>query len=383
MHCNVRPTSPTVQLTEFPPQKPDHCPGHGNFQVGGAGSGAVSPRVKQTSPATSFRGGLSWPDRVSRTSTRNHASPTRASDSHPSSNHTLESKGTYTKGARLYEPEVTVRRKMEEPTRERKREDSYDARNYEVRCLRDLARKGKESVSSHFGTVAVPDSPTLSAAEDNAEGECYLVRNLNTSMSIKSIQTSFLPHDSTLKPRKSAQTIASTVDFQSSRHKTVVNRRSKSQEQIKITKEELKKNLLELIEEVSKTSQRKKIIRDELIKKLFESNGNERVTKENRYYKKREQCHKYASTFCPTVCDYVGDYQELLGQLKHCYGDTQQVLQSEVTPFRISEYQQLDFVLKDWINNLDIKTVNQDSLARRELLNDLEEKIKVVFKNRD
>ncbi|XP_022817059.1 uncharacterized protein LOC111349933 isoform X2 [Spodoptera litura] len=478
MHCNVRPTSPPVQLTEFPPQRPDLCPGHGNFQVGGNGSGVVNPHGKPTSSSASFRGGLSWPDRgsvcsarpsmevdafanslrkypclsperssevmerlinyqgkgYSKTSTRNQASPTRI-DSYPCSYHTLESKGTYTKSPRLYDQEITPRRRMEEPTRERKREDSYDMRNmrnFEVRSVRDMTRKGRDNpycnpacptiketqdyqpipqeyqnssnsvnmeiqaavkmISKEVATVqrdrlmrktvAVPESPTMSATEDNVEGECYLVRKLDTSMSIKSIQTSFFPSDSTLKPRKSAQTIASTLDFQSTRHKTVISRKSKSQEQIKITKEELKRSLLELIEEVSKTSKCKKLIRDELIKKLFESNGHQKSSKDDRRYKKREQCHKYASTFCPTACDYVGDYQELLGQLKHCYGDTQQVLRTEVTPFRISEYKQLDFVLKDWIHNLDIKTVDQDYTDRRELLNSLEERIKVIFKNR-
>ncbi|XP_050558621.1 uncharacterized protein LOC118279575 isoform X1 [Spodoptera frugiperda] len=481
MHCNVRPTSPPVQLTEFPPQRPDVCPGHGNFQVGGAGSGVVNPHGKPTSSSATFRGGLSWPDRGSvcsarpsmevdafanslrkypclsperssevmerlinyqgkgckytdsKTSTRNQASPTRI-DSYPCSYHTLESKGTCTRSPRLYEQEITPRRRMEEPTRDRKREDYYDMRNmrnYEVRSVRDMTRKGRDNpycnpacptiketqdyqpipeyqnssnsvnmeiqaavkmISKEVATVqrdkfmrktvAVPESPTMSATEDNVEGECYVVRKLDTSMSIKSIQTSFFPSDSTLKPRKSAQTIASTLDFQSPRHKTVISRKSKSQEQIKITKEELKRSLLELIEEVSKTSKCKKIIRDELIKKLFESNGHQKASKDDRRYKKREQCHKYASTFCPTACDYVGDYQELLGQLKHCYGDTQQVLRTEVTPFRISEYRQLDFVLKDWIHNLDIKITDEDYTDRRELLNTLEERIKVIFKNR-
>ncbi|XP_028160382.1 uncharacterized protein LOC114352841 [Ostrinia furnacalis] len=60
-HCRVTPTSPPVQLTEFPPQRAELCPGHGNFEVGGCGSGENYTPCRSNG---SFRGGMSWPDRV-------------------------------------------------------------------------------------------------------------------------------------------------------------------------------------------------------------------------------------------------------------------------------------------------------------------------------
>ncbi|XP_013177397.1 PREDICTED: uncharacterized protein LOC106124917 isoform X2 [Papilio xuthus] len=44
-YCNMRPTSPPVELTEFPPQRARLQPGRGNFEVGGIGSGGSTPRA--------------------------------------------------------------------------------------------------------------------------------------------------------------------------------------------------------------------------------------------------------------------------------------------------------------------------------------------------
>ncbi|CAH1643071.1 unnamed protein product [Spodoptera littoralis] len=338
MHCNVRPTSPPVQLTEFPPQRPDLCPGHGNFQVGGNGSGVVNPHGKPTSSSASFRGGLSWPDRgsvcsarpsmevdafanslrkypclsperssevmerlinyqgkgYSKTSTRNQASPTRI-DSYPCSYHTLESKGTYTKSPRLYDQEITPRRRMEEPTRERKREDSYDIRNmrnFEVRSVRDMTRKGRDNpycnpacptiketqdyqpipqeyqnssnsvnmeiqaavkmISKEVATVqrdrlmrktvAVPESPTMSATEDNVEDNSMsyfkkeTIRRENTITEPINCKTKNPDDDCDIFNIKCIQTAFSNVDIRTTKYCEI---RSKSQEELtKITQKQ-------------------------------------------------------------------------------------------------------------------------------------------------
>ncbi|KAL0809849.1 hypothetical protein ABMA28_011338 [Loxostege sticticalis] len=42
-HCRARPSSPPVELAEFPPQRPEPCRTQGNFEIGGVGS-SESPR---------------------------------------------------------------------------------------------------------------------------------------------------------------------------------------------------------------------------------------------------------------------------------------------------------------------------------------------------
>ncbi|XP_072937651.1 uncharacterized protein [Epargyreus clarus] len=94
MHCNLHPTSPTQDVTEFPPQRPEvihgyfifktlsiffllfivsACtPGHGNFVVGGYGSGET---FCQTSKTNNFRGGMCWPDKGSVCASRPSVQP--------------------------------------------------------------------------------------------------------------------------------------------------------------------------------------------------------------------------------------------------------------------------------------------------------------------
>lgn len=228
--------------------------------------------------------------------------------------------------------------------------------------------------------VAVPESPISSAGKDYVEGDFYYVENLDIRTSIKSIQTNFYPSDTTLKPRKSAQTVFSTIDFHSSRNRTVVSRKTKSHESIKLTKEELKISLLELINEITDTVS-KNTIRDELIKKLFDTTErNEHICDRGKV--KHDKHHKHVTNCCPTVCDYAGDYQDLVGKLKNCYGDAKHILRSEIKPFRLSEYRQLDFVLKDWVNQLNLKTDDIGRyIDRSDLLSSVEDRIKELLKN--
>ncbi|KAJ8706970.1 hypothetical protein PYW08_011104 [Mythimna loreyi] len=488
MHCHVRPTSPPVQLTEFPPQRPELYPGHGNFLVGGTGSGANS-EIRPSSPTNSFRGGMSWPDRGSVCSPRpsrvvdafakslrkyptclspdrssevmerlvnytqpnktsrtfrNSPSPSRISE--PSPQNVLEPKPTFTRSSRnrTYEPDVSIRPKKAEdpPTRDRKKEEHHDkpGRGYDVRSVRDASKRMRESACAYTSypynhpvcpstiiethdyhplscdyqnssnsvnmeiqaavkmlskevataprgdvgreTVAAPEASIPTAGQDYVEGEFYFVENLDITTSIKSIQTNVYPSDTTLKPRKSAQTVFSTIDFHSSRNRTIVSRKSKSQEEIKLTKDELKISLLELINEISDNVS-KNAIRDELIKKLFVTdNIDTNDHKCDRVKKKHDKRAKYDTRFCPTVTGYVGDYQELLGKLKHCFDDSKQVLRSEVKPFRLSEYRQLDFVIKDWVNQLNIKNTDRGRYVdRNELIHTIEDRVKELFTN--
>ncbi|KAJ8704698.1 hypothetical protein PYW07_011886 [Mythimna separata] len=520
MHCNMRPTSPPVQLTEFPPQRPELCPGHGNFIVGGAGSGANSD-IRPSSPSNSFRGGMCWPDRGSvcsprparmvdafarslrkypaclspdrssevmerlinytqpnkTRSFRNSPSPSRISEPSPhtvlepkptfvksSRNRTyepdvtirpkksedptrelLEPKPTFVKSSRnrTYEPDVTIRpKKSEDPTRERKKEEERgrSGRGYDVRCLKDVSRRMREDACAYTSypynhpvcpptiiethdyhplscdyqnssnsvnmdlqaavkmlskevataprgevtreTVAIPEASIPTTTEDYVEGEFYYVENLDITTSIKSIQTNIYPSDITLKPRKSAQTVFSTIDFHSSRNRTIVSRKTKSEEEIKLTKDELKISLLELINEIT-DSVSKNAIRDELIKKLFMTDNIETNDHKNdRVKKKHDKIRKYDTRFTPAVSNYVGEYQDLLGKLKHCFDGTQQVLRSEVKPFRQSEYRQLDFVIKDWVNQLNIKNCDRGMYVdRNEVLHTVEDRIKDLFTN--
>ncbi|XP_073964569.1 uncharacterized protein [Choristoneura fumiferana] len=78
-HCKITPTSPPVQLTEFPPQRAELCPGHGNFEVGGLGSGETGFSPNRTN---CYRGAaMCWTDRGSVCSPR----PSRDPDAFASS----------------------------------------------------------------------------------------------------------------------------------------------------------------------------------------------------------------------------------------------------------------------------------------------------------
>ncbi|XP_053621513.1 uncharacterized protein LOC128681552 isoform X3 [Plodia interpunctella] len=58
-HGNVEPTSPPCEVTEFPPQRVELCPGRENFEVGGLGSGETCriPIRPQQGP---YRCGTGW-----------------------------------------------------------------------------------------------------------------------------------------------------------------------------------------------------------------------------------------------------------------------------------------------------------------------------------
>ncbi|XP_048489483.1 uncharacterized protein LOC105389915 isoform X4 [Plutella xylostella] len=72
-HCHVVPTSPPMECTEFPPQRPRTCPGQENFVVGGAGSGET---YSIPTRGSSFRGGWTEQGPTSRRSPRR--SPVRS-----------------------------------------------------------------------------------------------------------------------------------------------------------------------------------------------------------------------------------------------------------------------------------------------------------------
>lgn len=228
--------------------------------------------------------------------------------------------------------------------------------------------------------AGVPEAPLPPDDEKYMEGEFYYVENPDITSSIKSIQTVYTS-DITLKPRKSAQTVFSTIDFHSCRNRTIVSRKTKSQEEIKLTKDELKIGLLKLINEISDTVS-KKTIKDELNKKLFVTDNTERIDLKCESGKsKHDKCHKYESSFRQPFCDYKVDYQELLGKLTQCFDEPKQVLRSEVKHFRLSEYRQLDFVIKDWVNQLNLKTSDRGRYVdRSELLHKVGNRIKHLLK---
>ncbi|CAH2084325.1 unnamed protein product [Euphydryas editha] len=207
MHCHYIPTSPPDEVTEFPPQRPEICPGHGNFMVGGQGSGENHCYPMKTSE---YRGAMCWPDRGSVFSPRpslqpdsfatslrkypnisqdrsseiverlinftqaknayknnRNVSPTRNIESNMSNQtfcmDTKSSRNTSTeKLKRGYQPEVVIKPKRcdESPTREIFRQTSAEVEAIEswrkptfcktndVRYLKDISRKVRESIRS-------------------------------------------------------------------------------------------------------------------------------------------------------------------------------------------------------------------------------------------
>ncbi|XP_047541345.1 uncharacterized protein LOC125074153 isoform X1 [Vanessa atalanta] len=205
MHCHSTPTSPPEQVTEFPPQRADTTyPGHGNFIVGGQGSGE---NYCYPMKSNEFRGAMCWPDRgsvcsprpslqpdsfatslrkypnicqdrsseiverlINFTQTKNsyrdnrYASPSRNLDT-KLSNQTfcVNAKSRITGGERSkrgYLPEVTIRPTRFEESREVFKQDPYDGRAKEtwrkptycktndVRYLRDVSRNVRDGIRS-------------------------------------------------------------------------------------------------------------------------------------------------------------------------------------------------------------------------------------------
>ncbi|XP_047524875.1 uncharacterized protein LOC125062773 isoform X2 [Pieris napi] len=185
-HCHVNPTSPQIEVTEFPPQRAELCPGQGNFEIGGNGSGEKYHAKK----STTFRGGMSWPDKGSVFASRpsvqpdsfasslrkypsmspersseilerlvsfaqnrsgiksKSSSPTRTVES-DSQNISLESRRK-----QIPDPEVNLRRRTEEsPTRDGRREESWRrntfCRSHDIRYLREVTKAVREGIRSH------------------------------------------------------------------------------------------------------------------------------------------------------------------------------------------------------------------------------------------
>nr|XP_049699822.1 uncharacterized protein LOC110369613 isoform X2 [Helicoverpa armigera] len=252
-HCRLKPTSPPVQLTEFPPQRADPCPaGHGNFQVGGSGSGAgpggIHTQTRHVAPTTSFRGAMSWPDRgsvcsprgshevdafanslrkypclspdrssevmerlinytqikgLSKTFARSTTSPTKINEM--ASHHAMETKGG-PKSSRSYEPEVTLRRKVEDPpTKDRKKEkdDHHDfrpLRNFDVRFLREVSRRARDSARLNSSyPYAHPVCPTIKETNGYAgasDGQNNSVNNgIQAAVKMISKEVATVPRD--------------------------------------------------------------------------------------------------------------------------------------------------------------------------------------------
>ncbi|XP_045508396.1 uncharacterized protein LOC123704145 [Colias croceus] len=199
MHCHVTPTSPHTEVTEFPPQRAELCPGQGNFEIGGPGS---CEKYKATK-SNSYKGGLCWPDKgavfTSRPSVQPDAfasslrkypnmSPERSAEimerfisyaqsrsitsktKSPSPTRTIESdtstfcletlRNTNSKQYRSHEPDINLRNKRieESPTRERSKKpldsevESWRRGTFgkttDVRYLKDVTRVVRESIRS-------------------------------------------------------------------------------------------------------------------------------------------------------------------------------------------------------------------------------------------
>ncbi|CAG4965763.1 unnamed protein product [Colias eurytheme] len=199
MHCHMTPTSPHTEVTEFPPQRAELCPGQGNFEIGGPGS---CEKYKATK-SNSYKGGLCWPDKgavfTSRPSVQPDAfasslrkypnmSPERSAEimerlisyaqsrsissktKSPSPTRTIESdtstfclealRNTNSKQYRIHEPDINLRNKRieESPTRERSKKpldsevESWRRGTFckttDVRYLKDVTRVVKESIRS-------------------------------------------------------------------------------------------------------------------------------------------------------------------------------------------------------------------------------------------
>ncbi|XP_050359253.1 uncharacterized protein LOC126779301 [Nymphalis io] len=205
MHCHSTPTSPPEHVTEFPPQRTDMtCPGHGNFIVGGAGSGESYCCPIRSSE---FRGAMCWPDRGSVCSPRPSLQPdsfatslrkypnicqdrsseiierlinfTQAKNSCRDNRNTSPSRNGETnlsnqtfcvnakprntnaeKFKRGYQPEVTVKPKRFEESRDIFKQDRHEVRamdtwrkqthckTNDVRYLREVSRSVREGIRS-------------------------------------------------------------------------------------------------------------------------------------------------------------------------------------------------------------------------------------------
>ncbi|XP_030026180.1 uncharacterized protein LOC115444521 isoform X1 [Manduca sexta] len=421
-HCNVSPTSPQIHLAEFPPQRAELTPskeqiqifsqnnGHGNFEVGGTGSGEKYSPVR---PSTQFRGGMSWPDRgsvcaprpsyepdsfanslrkypnmspqrsseiverlvnytqakhASKICARSRLSPTRLSECN--SNHTLDrdSRASPTRH-RGYEPEVTIRPKVktdESPTREGrpKRCDmclelntSPFCKNFEVRCLRDMSKRTRESLKHSTGqpcylnggtirdhcsdehqsrarnkatdttsveiqavvemmsrevatlprvepskrNVAVPLSPICSITQRCPE---VPVAVGSTGSAFKSVQT--ISTNITKKTRKFVQATSSSIELLSAVDRRQCNersgRKSKSQEEIRTRKEDFRKEMLQLLQSIDcHGDEVYQAFRDELVRKIKKNRRKLNLGIEDHaksvpfWFKARPTCRHYVN----------------------------------------------------------------------------------------
>ncbi|KAJ0170132.1 hypothetical protein K1T71_014060 [Dendrolimus kikuchii] len=218
-HCNVTPTAPPVQLTEFPPQRAELCRGHGNFEVGGCGSGESYSPIRSSG---TYRGGMTWTDRgsvcapkpshepdafanslrryptvspdrsevverlISYTQARNSSkiyqtrtqtSPTRLPEAH--SNLMDRSPRASSRCQRSYEHEVNVRTRSkidESPTRDGKPRKDCEGpdyrrpvftKSYDVRYLKEVSRRFKDTLRLSSYPYNHPVCPTMKERYDH------------------------------------------------------------------------------------------------------------------------------------------------------------------------------------------------------------------------
>ncbi|CAB3262136.1 unnamed protein product [Arctia plantaginis] len=461
-HCNMSPTSPTVQVDEFPPQRPKGCARHGNFEVGGAGSGEAHIPVKKPpvsqcaagtdkgapgcncSPQNSFASRqfvsslrkypclspersteiverlitYSPTKQLSGQSThRTQYSPTRLSDDYYAQDR-VKSPTKSTRDTPGEHDIATRIKKIERSTREKRLEsagvngDFKIPREYEVRYIKEIPKRvtncarvpnrstnmsptpkgdlkaydqpnnfvtsvDTESqaavmmVSREVSTVtrpapsrrtvAVPLTPSPSAAKD--AGECSCVP-CSFSLDLKFSKTILSRSNFLLVSPKSVQTICSCIELRNNHSIVSDDKRSKSHHHLRITYDDFRWDALELLEEMSFNCIKKPRACHKLIDKGLDV---------DKY--KTEGKNSYIVNVEGT--NYCNNAKCIDKFCKSNKGNDQ--IES---PWVILE-QKLDNVIKNWLNklNLQVKNLLDRSAKRDSILNSTANEIKSLVLN--
>ncbi|XP_073964835.1 uncharacterized protein isoform X1 [Choristoneura fumiferana] len=420
-HCKITPTSPPVQLTEFPPQRAELCPGHGNFEVGGLGSGETGFSPNRTN---CYRGAaMCWTDRGSVCSPR----PSRDPDAFASSlrkyppspdrsSEMVERLITYSQGKNYtrschrqhspvsryadapapydrtsrtsrhseYEPEAIRRHRSPEeyPTRERRgydgecyRKQSYCKTN-DIRYVRDLSRRLKETIKSMSSYFANTVNMQIQAAAEMVSQRVETVpipvpdtRTVAVPLTPSSSDaTPLFPQPKESLVSRSVQTLDTVINRRSVQTTTstielpvekikIPTRKSKSFSEFSVDKD-LKDEILEWLEDTSDPKVKK--IQESVIKKI----GN-KVKKFSGFSSERFNFKTYCHR-CQR--DNKAMKQHIANELHkiHLYCcsscNSSEVLKVESNPQKVIDQNDFEEIVKDWINGICIK--KRDFLQR-------------------
>ncbi|KAL0859317.1 hypothetical protein ABMA27_011119 [Loxostege sticticalis] len=378
-HCRVAPTSPPVQLTEFPPQRAELCRGQGNFEVGGSGSGENYTPCRSSG---SFRGAMSWPDRGSVCSPRPSREPDAFANSlrkYPSvsverSTEMVERLITYTQAKnnrnasrntvprtsyqKNYEPEVTISSKARPRVEESPTRDLRVTRA-ENKYLKDITRRVKENIRGLSCYVAVPLSPTSSSDDQKPEGDVSDQRQAKLNSNTRTYKSANMPVN------YSVQATSSSINKEKlipNCHRMVIQRKIKSEE---IVHKDFGDEMFDLLEKVSvcpNTDPRAYDLRLEVLKQM--SIKLQKMTEEINWNERNENTKEQIGKLLKFVPLWIpsGDIQayreaisdEIMSRMSRYRSFN--VYRTETHSNISNEERNLDDILRNWIRNVPFKS---------------------------